>query len=423
MLMSQERKEYLRKKLKYSATQFGKVATRSDHQIVPKEEQLSINLGNRKSFDIISRILQWIRDKFGFNRHFFSEVGTEKRKDPATGAIVKYFTSKEQKEHALDIINQNGDSKFCDSKGRLYDTSNKRSKEEEGCVAYVVTLDGKLVVHEHIKAEKGVKESYCHSTLVGGKAILCSGLIKVVNGKITYVDNNSGHYTPTPANLYNVVKRFKNLFSNDAKVVCLSSLSRMMKNIPLIRKISAKQESVEKFLSRMEIRGKDGLTEYERYFSKVKKYNEQYRKKLSLNKRQWQGIFFRNYEPSLILKDEDSEVAIEYSINKNSKIAKMVIEHLIRKIIGANYGHKPSITIEYNEQKKILGASISFRHKDDFDRMKEILDLKKHDYISKEKEHVVVMSEDQANNFIKNTLRITQIDSIKQLKSSLNPQF
>nr|WP_265014774.1 hypothetical protein [Wolbachia endosymbiont (group B) of Camptogramma bilineatum] len=127
----------------------------------------------------------------------------------------------------------------------------------------MITLDGKLVTHEHINVNKS-EWAYRHSTLAGGSPVLCSGLMKVVNGKITYIDNNSGHYKPESANLYNAVKKLEGLFSEDAKVVCLPYWISLKKQIPLIRKISlAKREPVEKFLERMKKKGKDGLTQYE----------------------------------------------------------------------------------------------------------------------------------------------------------------
>ncbi|MDG7053036.1 MAG: hypothetical protein LKM45_04095, partial [Wolbachia endosymbiont of Alcedoecus sp.] len=89
---------------------------------------------------------------------------------------------------------------FFKIQGELYDTTGETSKGEEDCIAYVITLDGKLVTHQHINVNKS-EWAYRHSTLAGGKPVLCSGLMKVKEGKITYIDNNSGHYKPTSTNL------------------------------------------------------------------------------------------------------------------------------------------------------------------------------------------------------------------------------
>ncbi|MDR2977977.1 MAG: hypothetical protein LBU56_00775 [Rickettsiales bacterium] len=57
----------------------------------------------------------------------------------------------------------------------------------------------------------------------------------------------------------------------------------------------------------------------------------------------------------------------------------VTVEHSIRKIIGANYGHKPKIDIQYNE-KEAVGINVIFRYKDDRDEFIKLLDLKKHSY-------------------------------------------
>nr|WP_264732422.1 hypothetical protein [Wolbachia endosymbiont (group A) of Sphaerophoria taeniata] len=285
MSVSKERKEYLLEKFKYAAKEFGKSGTKSNHKTVPKEQQLSIDLGNKKVFGIINRILHWIESKFTYffpRYNLFSEVGVKGRKIPRTNTKVKYFNSDEQFDQSKFIGEEDGELRLYDLEGKLYDTTDKISKGKKGCVAYVITLDGRLVTHEHINVNKN-EWAYRHSTLAGGRPVLCSGLIKVVNGKITYIDNNSGHYKPESANLYNAVKKLEGLFSKDAKVVCLPYWVGLQKQIPFIRKIiPAKQEPAEEFLKRMEKKGKDGLTQYERHFKGVKEYNEQYEQKLLL---------------------------------------------------------------------------------------------------------------------------------------------
>lgn len=69
MSISKERKEYLLEKFKYAAKEFGKSGTKSNHLAVPKEQQLSIDLGNRKVFGIINRILYWIESNFTYFFH------------------------------------------------------------------------------------------------------------------------------------------------------------------------------------------------------------------------------------------------------------------------------------------------------------------------------------------------------------------
>ncbi|QIT36551.1 hypothetical protein [Wolbachia endosymbiont of Brugia pahangi] len=68
----------------------------------------------------------------------------------------------------------------------------------------MITLDRRLVAHKHINVNKG-ELARRHSTLAGGKPVLCP-VLKVEKGKITYIGNNSEHYKPALANLYNAVK-------------------------------------------------------------------------------------------------------------------------------------------------------------------------------------------------------------------------
>lgn len=458
MSVSKERKEYLLEKFKYAAKEFGKSGTKSNHLAVPKEQQLSIDLGNRKVFGIINKILYWIENNFTYffpRYNLFPEVGVEGRKIPGTNTRVKYFTPDDQAEYTnipykgklyVDLMPEMEGNKLKGFKGKLYDTTDKISKDKKGCVAYVITLDGKLVTHEHINVNKS-EWAYRHSTLAGGKPILCSGLMKVVNGKITYIDNNSGHYKPESANLYNAVKKLEGLFSKDAKVVCLPYWVSLKKQIPLIRKISlAKREPVEKFLKKMEKKGKDGLTQYERHFKRVKECNEQYEQKLLLASYK-SPTNELSYKPTIHKKhrlkySEYINLHLNFlkEFDENPEVQKIAIEHSIRRVIGANYGHKPTVALakaqvidkdgKLQETEEIVGINVAFHHEDDRDGFAKLLDFKKYSYICEphlqdkknradmEKlmpnKHTVFMSTDQANKFIKGTLQI-KIDSVEQL--------
>ncbi|BET29776.1 MAG: hypothetical protein ABS251_04355 [Wolbachia endosymbiont of Ephestia elutella] len=409
MSISKKRKEYLLEKFKYAAKEFGKSGAKSNHLAVPKEQQLSIDLGNRKVFGIINKILYWIENNFTYffpRYNLFPEVGVEGRKIPGANTRVKYFNSDEQFDQRKFIGEQDGELKLYNLEGKLYDTTDKISKGKKGCVAYVITLDGKLVTHEHINVNKS-EWAYRHSTLAGGKPILCSGLMKVVNGKITYIDNNSGHYKPESANLYNAVKKLEGLFSKDAKVACLPYWISLKKQIPLIRKISlAKREPVEKFLERMEKKGKDGLTQYERHFHRIKEFNEKYSEKLE-SQSVYAKVAAHNYK------------SVPISDCSNPKIIKMAIEHSIRRIIGANYGHKPKLDIKYDKEEAV-GVNVIFHYKDDRSRFVEILDLHKCSYLSRiqENKYIITMSIEQADEFIKDALQI-KIDSVEQLGTRL----
>ncbi len=123
---------------------------------------------------------------------------------------------------------------------------------------------------------------------------------------------------------------------------------------------------------------------------------------------------------------------------------KIAIEHSIRRVIGANYGHKPTVALakaqvidkdgKLQETDEIVGINVAFHHENDRDGLAKLLDFKKYSYICEphlqdkknradmEKlmpnKHTVFMSTDQANKFVKDTLQI-KIDSVEQLGTRL----
>jgi len=51
------------------------------------------------------------------------------------------------------------------------------------------------------------QERIQHSSYMGGKAVLCAGMIRVENGRLKHIDNGSGHYQPTTENLLTLLRR------------------------------------------------------------------------------------------------------------------------------------------------------------------------------------------------------------------------
>lgn len=396
--ITEEHRTNLKEKFQHIAEVFGKAATKSNHS-VPKEQQISIDLGNKKFFDIIDKVLYWIQDRLKniFPRFGFFPEFTEDKRIIGTNVKVKHFTPTEQAENALYVGQEGEESRLYDVTGKLYDTTGKISKGQKDSVAYAMTLDGMLVVHEHLDVGRCGEYAYRHSTLGGGKAILCSGLIKIKNGKIEHIDNNSGHYKPTSANLYNAIKKLNSgVFVENAKVTCLTYGGRLKKEVSLTRKLPAKGRSIEKFLNKMEKTDKNGQSKHKKHFTQVRRSNEKYK--------------LRVYIPALI------------SDYNNNNAIKIGIEHSIRKIIGANYGHKPEIKLRY-DKNEISDIGITFRDKEDRGKLIEILKLRKLDYISYTTEHTyeTIMNLNQADKFIKKVLKIN-IDMEKVTSALINLQ-
>ncbi|MCA4774547.1 hypothetical protein [Wolbachia endosymbiont of Mansonella perstans] len=104
--------------------------------------------------------MNWLENTFKhlFLRYnLFPEI--EGGKILGASTKVKYCTLEEQVEHAkiaykgelyVDLMLEIEGNKLKGFKDKPYDTTGDTSKGEEDCVAYVITLDGKLVTHQHI---------------------------------------------------------------------------------------------------------------------------------------------------------------------------------------------------------------------------------------------------------------------------------
>lgn len=80
--------------------------------------------------------------------------------------------------------------------------------------AYVWSRDGFIFAGPHIGRK------FHHSSFVSGKKVRCAGMIRVTNGKVTRVDNDSGHYKPGARHLRNFVQFLstQNVLTRDAIV-------------------------------------------------------------------------------------------------------------------------------------------------------------------------------------------------------------
>ena len=51
-----------------------------------------------------------------------------------------------------------------------------------------------------------IRDRYNHSSFCAGREVICAGLIRINKGDITYISNESGHYTPPPTQLANAIQ-------------------------------------------------------------------------------------------------------------------------------------------------------------------------------------------------------------------------
>ncbi len=89
----------------------------------------------------------------------------------------------------------------------------------EGATAFIWDAKNKNRFYTHVH-----EAGKCHhSTMTSGKKVRCAGMWLVEQGKITYIDNSSGHYKPTSLSFYNLIRFLhnKNLFDPDVRIADL----------------------------------------------------------------------------------------------------------------------------------------------------------------------------------------------------------
>jgi hypothetical protein len=90
-------------------------------------------------------------------------------------------------------------------------------------MAYNWTRQKELLAGVHNAADEkyyGKSEDFHHSSFTGGDLIRCAGMIGAKDGKVHWLDNNSGHYKPGTEQLHRLAKFLhkRGLFSPDARI-------------------------------------------------------------------------------------------------------------------------------------------------------------------------------------------------------------
>ena len=78
---------------------------------------------------------------------------------------------------------------------------------------YAIGLDGCLfaappVNNEAVGRRNGPEQFFNHTSFKAGKPVICAGMIKIVRGRLEYMDNNSGHYQPSDTDLISAFNLF-----------------------------------------------------------------------------------------------------------------------------------------------------------------------------------------------------------------------
>ena len=108
------------------------------------------------------------------------------------GARTRYLNDEERKQYLIYVKN----GSIYDANGNLFDTSSAPSLHPidgvEGGVAIFV-MDEKGEIYASLTPQVTV---FHHSTFLAGKPVAAAGQMQVIQGKLKYIDNRSGHYRP-----------------------------------------------------------------------------------------------------------------------------------------------------------------------------------------------------------------------------------
>lgn len=107
-----------------------------------------------------------------------------------------------RKTNRLEFLVMISGNSLVDAQDKSYNTTGF-----ENTNMYAIDGYGNLFVTDAIGLTKHV-EYFNHSSFNAGKAVMSAGELTIVQGKLTRINNNSGHYKPTRANLHTAVKFF-----------------------------------------------------------------------------------------------------------------------------------------------------------------------------------------------------------------------
>jgi hypothetical protein len=126
-----------------------------------------------------------------------------------------HFADKATRAQHLMVVYQGYANDFEDVQGRAFDTQG-----DANGFMYAMDEYGTLFASAAAGLAKG-GNYWNHSSFNAGKDVICAGMIKIHNGTLVYVDNNSGHYKPSRQNFHAMLTVIANEGINLAGVTVL----------------------------------------------------------------------------------------------------------------------------------------------------------------------------------------------------------
>lgn len=100
-------------------------------------------------------------------------------------------------------------------------------KDANGPMTYVMDKDGNIIVGKRVNPNDGSNHAP-HPTLIGGKdpEVQCAGMLTFEGGKISKVDNQSGHFRPNAQSMDKVNAALQDLCNKNPNLFTKNSVWR-----------------------------------------------------------------------------------------------------------------------------------------------------------------------------------------------------
>jgi hypothetical protein len=117
-----------------------------------------------------------------------------------------FYAAKEQQDKFLTRFDKT--QRLQDEKGHIVDTSKKRLlSRRSGMSVYLLTAKGLYVFPDD--NESNYQSNIRHSSMMAGRPVLCAGMVRIKEGQIIEINNDSRHYQPTKKNFDSLVDFLK----------------------------------------------------------------------------------------------------------------------------------------------------------------------------------------------------------------------
>ena len=149
--------------------------------------------------------------KFGWRAHYGAEDNESeetqrmrREKAESTHKVTRYFSDQERQDATLTPTPD-------PQRGNVLKTSEGELSANRKML-YVMSPDGRLLKHdgpETTQTHQGNTIAFHHSSPLAGGDVAHAGHIGTSGGKVTYLDDDSGHYRPDAAHTWDAFQRLK----------------------------------------------------------------------------------------------------------------------------------------------------------------------------------------------------------------------